>query len=135
MSITKTILNNFLTHLQNRDLDNLVNLFADNVKWEIPGNCKDIKWLGTRMNKIEIVDFFKMLWKETEPISAEIHKILIENEDVIIKGLFTTKMLATEREVTSIFFIHFIVNNGEIIEYTLLEDSYAVSQSLLKESK
>ena len=44
-------------------------------------------------------------------------------------------MLATERVVTSIFFIHFIVNNGEIIEYTLLEDSYAVSQSLLKESK
>ena len=135
MSTTKTILNNFLTYLQNRDLDNLVNLFADNVKWAIPGNVKDIKWLGTRINRIEIVDFFKMLWKETEPISAEIHKILIENEDVIVKGLFTTKMLATEKVVTSIFFIHFIVNNGKIIEYTLLEDSYAVSQSLLKESK
>ncbi len=132
MSLTKTILNNFLTYLQNRDLGNLVDLFADNVKWVIPGNDKDIKWLGTRRTKIEIEDFFKMLWKETEPISAEIHKILIENEDVIIKGLFTTKMLATEKIVNSIFFIHFIVNNEKIIEYTLLEDSYAVSQSLLK---
>lgn len=66
MSLTKTILTSFLTHLQNRDLVNLVNLFADNVKWTIPGNEKEIKWLGSRTMKIEIEDFFKILWKETE---------------------------------------------------------------------
>ncbi|MGM1430003.1 nuclear transport factor 2 family protein [Sphingobacterium lactis] len=132
MSLTKTILTSFLTHLQNRDLVNLVNLFADNVKWTIPGNEKEIKWLGSRTMKIEIEDFFKMLWKETEPISAEIHKVLFDNDDVIIKGSFTTKMLATEKKVTSIFFIHFMINDGKITEYTLLEDSYAVSQSLIK---
>lgn len=132
MSLTKTILTSFLTHLQNRDLVNLVNLFADNIKWTIPGNEKEIKWLGSRTMKIEIEDFFKMLWKETEPISAEIPKVLFDNDDVIIKGSFTTKMLATEKKVTSIFFIHFMINDGKITEYTLLEDSYAVSQSLIK---
>jgi ketosteroid isomerase-like protein len=132
MSRTKDILSDFLRYLQKRDLQNLVNLFANDVKWDIPGNVKDIKWLGERKNIVEIQDVFQTLWKETEPVSAEIHKILVDKTDVIIKGLFTTKMLATGKIVTSVFFIHFTVMEGKIIEYTLLEDSYAVSQSLLK---
>lgn len=132
MSTTRTIVNDFLAYLQKRDLENLLNLFANDVKWEIPGNAKHIKWLGIRKSKSEVKDFFKMLWKATEPVSAEIHKILFDSNDVVIKGVFTTKMLETQTVVTSVFFIHFTVSEGEIIEYTLLEDSYAVSQALLK---
>lgn len=132
MNTTRTIVNDFLNYLQKRDLKNLVHLFANDVKWEIPGNAKHIKWLGIRKSKLEVEDVFKMLWKATEPLSAEIHKILFDNNDVVIKGVFTTKMLETETVVTSVFFIHFMVSEGEIIEYTLLEDSYAVSQALLK---
>jgi ketosteroid isomerase-like protein len=133
MEMTRTIVNDFLHYLQYRDLQNLVNIFANDVKWEIPGNEKSIKWLGIRESKLEVEEFFKMLWKETEPVSAEIHKILFDSNDAIIKGVFTTKMLETEKVVTSVFFIHFTVSNGKIVEYTLLEDSYAVSKSLLKD--
>jgi len=133
MEMIRTIVNDFLHYLQYRDLQNLVNIFANDVKWEIPGNEKSIKWLGIRESKLEVEEFFKMLWKETEPVSAEIHKILFDSNDAIIKGVFTTKMLETEKVVTSVFFIHFTVSNGKIVEYTLLEDSYAVSKSLLKD--
>lgn len=131
MKKSRTIVKDFLNYLQKRDLKNLVNLFANDVKWEIPGNTKSIKWLGRRKSKSDVEDFFKTLWKETEPVSAEIHKILVDNYDVVIKGVFTTKMLKTEKVITSVFFIHLVVIEGKIIEYTLLEDSYAVSQSLL----
>jgi len=131
MHTTKEIVNDFFGYLTKRDLKNTINLFADNVKWEVPGNEKNIKWLGKRKNKLEIETTFKLLWSATEPVSAEIHKILIDNNDVMIKGDFTTKMLQTEKVVTSVFFIHFVVSNEKIIEYTLLEDSYAVSQSLM----
>lgn len=126
----KTIVNDFLDYMHKRDLKNLINLFAEEVNWEIPGNTRDLKWLGIRKNKSEVESFFELLWKETEPISAEIHKVLFDKDEVILKGVFTTKMLRTDKIVTSIFFIHFKVYNGKIIEYILLEDTYAVSKSM-----
>jgi len=42
-------------------------------------------------------------------------------------------MLETGKIVTSPSFIQFVVNaDGKIVEYTLLEDSYAVALSLQK---
>ncbi|MGO3305081.1 Ketosteroid isomerase-related protein [Sphingobacterium sp. JB170] len=130
MNMIKTIVNDFLNYMHKRDLKNLINLFAEEVNWEIPGNTRDLKWLGIRKNKSEVESFFELLWKETEPISAEIHKVLFDKDEVILKGVFTTKMLRTDKIVTSIFFIHFKVYNGKIIEYILLEDTYAVSKSM-----
>ncbi|PST82657.1 hypothetical protein C7T94_08325 [Pedobacter yulinensis] len=131
MSNTHAITKDFLHYLQQRNLEKLMNLFADEVKWEIPGDVTNIKWLGVRKNKPEIRDFFEMLWKETEPVSGEIATILYDDHNVIIKGAFTTRMLKTGKVVSSLFFIHFTVLGDKIVEYTLLEDSYAVSQALL----
>ncbi|QNL51865.1 nuclear transport factor 2 family protein [Olivibacter sp. SDN3] len=122
----------FLKHLQDRDLESLVNLFSDEIEWQIPGNTDDIKWLGTRSSRIEVKEFFELLWSATEPVSAEVYKIFIDKSDVVITGAFVTKMLETNKTVSSIFFIHFVVEDSRIVKYTLLEDSYAVSKSLLK---
>lgn len=120
----------FLRYMQERDLNNLVNLFAEEVKWEVPGDTDSLKWLGVRKNKAEIESFFQLLWAETEPLSAEIQKILADKDEAMIKGEFTSKMLRTNKDVTSIFFIHFKLHNMKIVEYTLLEDSFAVSEAV-----
>ncbi|MGX1640813.1 nuclear transport factor 2 family protein [Sphingobacterium sp. NPDC055431] len=120
----------FLRYMQERDLNNLVNLFAEEVKWEVPGDTDRLKWLGVRKNKAEIESFFQLLWAETEPLSAEIQKILADKDEAMIKGEFTSKMLRTNKDVTSIFFIHFKLQNMKIVEYTLLEDSFAVSEAV-----
>lgn len=120
----------FLRYMQERDLNNLVNLFAEEVKWEVPGDTDSLKWLGVRKNKAEIESFFQLLWAETEPLSAEIQKILADKDEAMIKGEFTSKMLSTNKDVTSIFFIHFKLQNMKIVEYTLLEDSFAVSEAV-----
>ncbi|MGX1754581.1 nuclear transport factor 2 family protein [Sphingobacterium sp. NPDC055346] len=120
----------FLRYMQERDLNNLVNLFAEEVKWEVPGDTDRLKWLGVRKNKAEIESFFQLLWAETEPLTAEIQKILADKDEAMIKGEFTSKMLRTNKDVTSIFFIHFKLQNMKIVEYTLLEDSFAVSEAV-----
>ncbi len=122
----------FLKYLQCRDLDNIVNLFSDKIEWNIPGNTTDIKWLGRRNSKKEVKEFFELLWSATEPVSAEVYKIFVDKSDVVISGSFVTKMLETSEIVNSIFFIHLVVDDSKIVKYTLLEDSYAVSKSLLK---
>jgi ketosteroid isomerase-like protein len=132
MNTTQTIVEKFLQFLGSRELENLVQLFADNVDWNIPGDTSAATWLGERSSKTEVTDFFRTLWLATESLSAEIHKIFIQQSDVVITGSFVTRMLQTKKVVESIFFIHFTVQDNLIVKYTLLEDSYAVSRSLVK---
>lgn len=130
MSAIENATEEFIYFLSKRDLTNLVGLFSDDIEWEVPGNEKRAEWLGKRNSKDEIEQFFKVLWATTEPISAAIHKIFVEKNDVVITGEFSTKMLKTNKVVDSIFFIHMVVKDQKIIKYKLLEDSYAVSEAL-----
>jgi len=127
---TETIVNEFLLQLKNRNLHQLTNLFKNEVKWEIPGNVKEIKWLGRRKTRDEVKEFFELLWASSNAVAAEIHRVIIHDADVIIKGSFTSEMLLTKKSVTSLFFIHMVIIAGQIAEYTLLEDSFAVSESM-----
>lgn len=127
---TENIAQEFLSHLKNRNLQSLVSLFHQEVLWEIPGDIHLIKWLGKRKNRNEVEEFYKLLWDSTNAISAAITCIIGQGKDIIIKGSFTSEMCATKKRVTSLFFIHMVVIDGLIAEYTLLEDSFAVSEAM-----
>lgn len=127
---TQTIVDKFIQFLTQRDLINLVAMFSDNVDWYIPGDQRRAPWLGVRTSRREVKEFYEMLWKNTEPVAARIENILIHKNIAIIAGEFSTKMLATGKTVSSLFFIHITVENHLIVRYRLLEDSYAVSVAL-----
>lgn len=131
-NLIEPIVENFLKHLGNRDLDNITCLFSDEIDWYIPGNEKEVQWLGKRNNNTEVKDFFKQLWANTQPISASIERILYADDHAVIVGQFSTKMLQTDHIAHSIFFIYIVIENQKIIKYRLLEDSYAVSEAMLK---
>lgn len=120
----------FLQFLSERNLTELINLFSDTVDWYIPGDEQKAPWLGERKNKQEISDFFELLWKNTEPVSAKIDHIFNDAENVVITGEFATKMLVTGNIVESLFCIQMRIHNDKIIRYRLLEDSLAVSKAL-----
>ncbi len=100
------------------------------MDWDIPGDQKLAPWLGKRNNKKEVAEFFNLLWKSTEPISAKIDHILVEEKLAVIIGEFSTRMLATGKIVDSLFSIHITVEDNLIIKYRLQEDSYGVSVAL-----
>jgi ketosteroid isomerase-like protein len=122
----------FLQFLSERNLAELTNLFSDTVDWYIPGNEQKAPWLGIRNNKQEVSDFFELLWKNTEPVSAKIDHIFNDAENAVITGEFATKMLATGNIVESLFCIQMHIQNNKITRYRLLEDSLAVSKALDK---
>lgn len=129
---TQTIVRQFMQFLTERNLDKLVELFAIDVDWEIPGNYEKAAWLGKRRGRNDVREFYELLWKSTEPISAEIEKLLFEENFAVIIGNFETKMLQTGKIVRSFFCIQITLGNDLINKYRLFEDSYAVSQSLTK---
>ena len=88
----KSLVTQYIKYLAGRDIENLMSLFAEKVDWFIPGNQDLAPWLGRRGSKEEIRTFFKMLWENTEPVSAKVEHILIEGNFGIITGEFSTKM-------------------------------------------
>jgi len=127
---TQIVVRQFLQFLSERKLDELVELFADDVDWEISGDLEKAAWLGKRERKNSVREFYELLWSNTEPLSAEIEKLLFEENYAVIIGNFETKMLQTEKIVHSFFCIQITLENDLIKKYRLFEDSYAVSQAL-----
>jgi len=128
---TQNIVHNYLQLLSQRDLENLTALFADHIDWYVPGNKDRAPWLGKRNCKEDVKAFYELLWENTEAISAQIEHIIVDDNFAVITGDFSTRMLQTNNVVDSLFCIQITVNEGLIVKYRLLEDSYAVSMSLL----
>ena len=129
---TREVVKKFIQALAGRSLENLIPLFAEDVDWFIPGNQELAPWLGKRNTKEEVQEFFKLLWKNTEPVSVQVDHILAEDNFAIIVGEFSTQMLQTGKTVSSIFSIHVTIENSLIARYRVQEDSYAVSVSLTR---
>lgn len=127
---TRNTVDKFFQFLAQRDLKNLVGVFSDHVDWYIPGDQQKAPWLGVRNTNREIKEFYELLWRNTEPVAARVENIFIQENVAVIAGEFSTKMLATGKTVSSLFFILITVENNLIVKYRLLEDSYAVSVAL-----
>lgn len=129
-NVTQNIVEDFFKHLSQRNLKELTNLFSDKVDWLIPGDKSKAPWLGARHSKKEVSDFYELLWKNTEPLSVKVEKILMDEDTALITGEFSTRMLQTHKILDSLFFIHITIENNLIVRYRLLEDTLAVSISM-----
>lgn len=130
---TQTLVKDFLNSLTTRNMHNLLELFAENVDWYIPGDKSKAVWVGKRNSKKEIREFFQLLWENTEPISASIDNVFTDEHSAAIIGEFSTKMLQTNKIIHSPFSIYFTIENNLIIKYRLLEAGFEVSQALSSE--
>lgn len=124
------IVQNFLKFLSERNLIELTQLFNETVDWYIPGDESKAPWLGVRNTQQEVSYFYELLWKNTEPVSANVDNIFIDSENAVIVGEFSTKMLKTNKIINSPFCIQMRIQDNKIVRYRLLEDSLAVSKSL-----
>lgn len=127
---TIIVVRNFCQSLAQRNLAGILDLFAEEVDWDIPGNKQVAFWLGKRSKKEEIAAFFELLWKNTEFVTARIDHILTDKNFGVVIGEFTTRMLQTNKIVESIFSIHITVQNDLIVRYRVQEDSYGVMVAL-----
>jgi ketosteroid isomerase-like protein len=127
---TRKVISDFYQALADRELETLIHLFSEKVDWDIPGNEELAPWLGKRKNRQEIEEFFKLLWKSIEPISAQIDHILVEGDFAVVTGEFSSRMLRSGQVYASMFSAHFTVKEANIVRYRLQEDSYGLVEAL-----
>ena len=130
MKTSKELAQDYLKNLSERNLDQLTNMFSENVDWYIPGDADKAPWLGRLTTRDKVKSFYEMLWANTEPVSANVYELMANDKTAVITGEFTTKMLQTGKMLNSLFCIQMNFESEKIVWYRLLEDSLAVAEAL-----
>jgi uncharacterized protein (DUF1330 family)/ketosteroid isomerase-like protein len=127
---TRSVVETFFQRLATGEPEELTALLAEDVDWDIPGSTAVAPWVGPRDSRAGVADYLRRLRASVEPIHAEVQHILVDGEVAIASGAFASRMVQTGKVVESIFFAQFLVRDGLIVRYRLLEDSQAVVEAL-----
>ncbi|VFR21492.1 hypothetical protein ISE1_3756 [plant metagenome] len=110
-----------------RALADILELFALDVDFDIPGNLEAVPWIGPRRDREAVGAFHRELAAQIEPVRFEVRKILGDDEAAVAVGELASKVKATGRLIESPFAFVLTVRDGSIVRYRMLEDSYAVA--------
>lgn len=109
---------------------NIVDLFADQVDWDMPGNESKFPWVGKRSTKQEVAAFFTEFRNYIEPVSFEVEFCAFEGEHAVVVGALTSKILKYDKLFSTAFTIVIKVQEGKIVKYHFLEDSYKLNEMM-----
>jgi ketosteroid isomerase-like protein len=102
--------------------------FTPDVSFEIAGDEGALPWIGHRIGRGAVADFFRNAGNLIERISFDVEDVLTSDARAVIVGSLTTRVKATGRVIESAFAIILTVAEGETISrFQMLEDSFEVS--------
>lgn len=127
---TRQVVETFFQRLATGEPEELTALLAEEIDWLIPGDTMVAPWVGRRSTRDGVADYLRRLRANVEPLRAEVQHVLVDGELAIAVGEFASRMRPTGNVVESIFFAQFVVRDGHIVRYRLLEDSQAVVAAL-----
>ncbi len=107
------------------DLDATLAMLSEDVTWAVQG-APNVPTVGTLQGKQQVKDWMLNFPKQFKPLVFELDRYFESGDEVIVTGRFKHLVLTTQREVGSELAIHFIVKDGLICSYKILEDSYAL---------
>lgn len=105
----------------------ILELFAEEVDWDIPGDLEAVPWIGPRRSRESVGAFHRELAEQIEPQRFDVQKILADDEAAVAFGELVSRVKATRRLIESSFAFVLTIKEGRILRYRLLEDSYAVA--------
>ncbi len=127
---TRRVVETFFERLATGDPDEFTALLSDDIDWLIPGDTSIAPWVGRRSTRSGVADYLRRLRANAEPLRAEVQRVLVDGDMAIAVGEFASRMRTTGKVVESIFFAQFVVRDGLVVRYRLLEDSQAVVVAL-----
>jgi len=115
----------YFTAFLSGDLETTLAMLSEDVRWIVQG-APNVPTVGVLQGKQQVRDWMLNFPKQFKPLVFELDRYFESGDEVIVTGRFKHLVLATEREVGSELAIHFIVKDGLICSYRILEDSYAL---------
>lgn len=127
---TREVIDEFFALQFGEKKGNILDLFSENVDWDLPGNKDKFSWAGKRQTKKEIEEFFKELYSNVKPEKFEIDFIAVNGENATVTGHLSSKILAYNKVFKTEFVIIFKVLDGKIVKYHFMEDSYKLDEEM-----
>lgn len=116
------------------DVDAVLDLFAPEATWVIPGDVNIVPWVGTR-DVPGIADYMSALSANSEMTSFNITKWIEDGPDVIVVGTFGFKFASGGQIVDDPFVIHMVVVDGLVRSYVIHEDSLGLARAYAGEDR
>jgi ketosteroid isomerase-like protein len=110
--------------------DELVACFDEQAEYFIPGDTKNVPWIGKRVGRAAIKESFRLLKANIQPERLIFTDILAKGDRVVILGYLESRMKRNNKQMKSEFSINIVVKNGLLTSYHLLEDSFEVSNKV-----
>lgn len=107
----------------------ILDLFAEDVDWDIPGDLETVPWIGPRRDRAGVAAFFRELAERIEPRDVKVRRILADDENAVVLGDLESLVRATGKLIRSPFAYDLTVKKGKIMRYRMLEDSHAVARA------
>ena len=122
----------FLERLVGRDADALVELFAEQIDWYVPGHDA-IPWTGPRTKRSDVVACVRKIWSEVEPgrSSVRVDKVLVDGDDAVVFANFAHTFRRTQRRFSGAAAVHFGLSGDKLAKTHLDEDTEAVATAFL----
>ncbi|MFD7016301.1 nuclear transport factor 2 family protein [Streptomyces sp. NPDC059161] len=125
---TETI-QEFFTRFGAGDLTALLDLFTDEVDWNVAGSAT-VPWTGRRSTKDELAAFFQSAGEEVEATERfEVDRIVADGDTGIALGRFIHVIRRTGKKFSSEFALHIAVADGRIRLYHMFEDGHAAAEA------
>lgn len=110
--------------------EELASFWAEDAVMWIPGDTKNIPWVGKRVGRADIAAHYKVLWKNIKSESLVISDMLSKGNRVVVLGHLKSTYLGNNKLIDSDFSMNIIVENGQIKSYYFLEDSFEVAEKV-----
>jgi ketosteroid isomerase-like protein len=127
---TRGVVNQLLERLGGGDIAGVVELFAEDAHWEIPGDPDLAPWVGRRKTH-EIADFFRTIGEHTDRELFEIERIVVDGPYAVLIGRARVAVRTTGQIIDTPFAVDIVVNSeGRISRYYMFEDSLSVARAM-----
>ncbi|AKV00181.1 hypothetical protein AKJ09_06844 [Labilithrix luteola] len=104
--------------------------FSEDVDWYIAGHVEAVPWLGRRHGRAGVADFFRQFREGVRQVRVHLEEPLVNGDRAVVLGSFDSLLTASGRVVSSEGAVVMTVRDGLIVHYRVLEDSYAVAQTI-----
>lgn len=129
----REVVHEFFTRFGAGDGDALLDLFAEEVDWNVPGSPA-VPWTGRRSTKAQLAQFFAIAAAQVERTeSFEVHRVLADGDHAVALGGFAHVIRATGKTFRSDFALHIEIADGRIRLYHMFEDGHAAAEAFNSE--
>jgi ketosteroid isomerase-like protein len=127
---TRSVVDAFLERLGAGDIAGVAELFAEDARWEVPGDPEIAPWVGPR-KAAEMPGFFRTMGELTDRELFDVERIVIEGPYAVLIGRARVVVRATGRTIDTPFAVDIVVDaDGRIGRFFMFEDSLGVARAM-----